>query len=487
MPSLSKSRFVAGCQCHDLLWWSVHESDSAELEPDIALEDLFEQGRQVGKLAREYVPGGVLIDLPHGDFEGRVRATAEALAAGASVVYEAAFAADDVFVAVDILERSEGGFTLVEVKSATRAKEDFIPDVALQTHVVRASGLEVTRQEVMHLNRECRYPELGDLFVRADVTEAVADFLPLVPGEIEAQRAMLDGPFPDGGFGEHCLTAADCPFHDRCWPELSPEHVLTLYRLSPEKKWALMERGIESIRDLETTQGLPKLAQRQVRAVQAGSRILSKELGTALAPFAGRLAYLDFETVSLAIPVWEGLGPWRQMPVQFSVHKEQRPGWPEHHEFLAADGADCREAMARALIRACDGADRIVAYNAGFEKSCVNLLAEAVPELAGELEAVKAKLIDLLPVVRNYVYDPEFMGSFSLKSVLPALVPEMGYEDLEIADGMTASWYLARLLFRPEMVAEGERGELREKLLEYCKRDTWATVRLLGELRRVAA
>jgi predicted RecB family nuclease len=465
----------------------VHESDAPELEPDIALEDLFEQGRQVGKLARDYVPGGVLIDLPYRDFEGRVRATDEALAAGAPVVYEAAFIADGVFVAVDILERTEDGFTLIEVKSATSAKDDYIPDIAVQTHALRSCGLDVGRQELMHLNRECRYPDLSNLFVRTDMTAQVAEFLPQVPGEIEAQLGMLDGPFPDGGFGEHCLTSKDCPFHDRCWPELSPEHVLTLYRLSPEKKLALLDHGIESIHDLETTQSLSKLAQRQVRSVRAGGRIVSKGLAKALEPFEGWLAYLDFETVSLAIPVWEGCGPWGKMPVQFSVHKENHPGWPEHHEFLAADGEDCREEMARALTEACEGADAIVAYNAGFEKACVGLLAEAAPELAGELEEIKSKLVDLLPVVRNYVYDPEFMGSFSLKSVLPAMLPDLGYDDLEIAEGMTASLYLARLLFRPETVEEEEREPLREKLLEYCKRDTWATVRLLGKLREMAA
>jgi hypothetical protein len=95
-------------------------------------------------------------------------------------------------------------------------------------------------------------------------------------------------------------------------------------------------------------------------------------------------------------------------------------------------------------------------------------------------------LIDPLTVVRNYVYDPQFLGSFSLKNVLPALVPDLSYDDLEIAEGEVASLYLSRLLFRPEMIPENERAALRRNLLEYCKRDTWATVKLVERLRELA-
>jgi hypothetical protein len=263
--------------------------------------------------------------------------------------------------------------------------------------------------------------------------------------------------------------------------------VLTLYRLSPEKKLALLERGVESIHDLDTTLHLSKLAQRQVRAVKADARIVGRQLEKALRPFEGRLAHLDFETVSLAIPVWEGFGPWGQMPVQFSVHKENHPGWPEHFEFLASDGRDCRQEMAEALIEACDGADTVVAYSASFEKRCIGVIANGAPTLRHELEAIASKLVDPLPVIRNHVYDPEFRGSFSLKNVLPALLPDLGYDDLEIAEGQSASTYLGRLLFRPETIPEEEREPLRQSLLAYCERDTLATLRLLQKLREMAA
>jgi len=138
------------------------------------------------------------------------------------------------------------------------------------------------------------------------------------------------------------------------------------------------------------------------------------------------------------------------------------------------------------LVAACDGADGIVAYNAGFERTCIRALAAAAPHLRERLEEAEAKLLDPLRIVRDYVYHPDFLGRFGLKHVLPVLVPELGYDDLAISQGELASLHLSRLLFYPEWVPEVEREGLRRNLLAYCKRDTMATVALLHKLRELA-
>ena len=209
---------MAGLQCHKLLWWMAHEPAAPELRIDESRQAVFDQGHRVGVLARSYAPGGVLIDLPYDAYEQRLEATRRALAGGASVVYEAAFRADGVFVSVDILQRRGDGFCLIEVKSTTSVKEQHVPDVAVQAHVLRRSGLGIARVEVMHLNRACAYPDLSDLFVRADVTEAVEARLAAVPGEIAAMTAMLAGPLPSVATGPHCARPYECPFTARCWP-----------------------------------------------------------------------------------------------------------------------------------------------------------------------------------------------------------------------------------------------------------------------------
>ena len=479
---ISKSRFVAGLQCHKLLWWKVHEPEAPELEASPDLQARFEAGKRVGEAARGFVPGGELIGFHHSEVDNKIAATQAALAATPAAIYEAALATDDAYAVVDILERRDRGFGLIEVKSSTDVKPEHIPDIGMQTYILRQSGITVERAEVMHLNRDCRYPDLSNLFVRRDVTPEVEAFVPAVSDTIAAQVAVLAGPLPDVAIGDHCFEPHECPFMKRCWPVWSEDHVSTLY-IMRRRALDLEAKGYRTLHDLPGDLRLSAIQARQVRAVQAGTLIVEESLREALLPFEGTLAFLDFETVSPAIPVWNGCRPWDQVPVQFSVHVEQPGGGYAHHAWLTEDGADPRPHQAELLVQACAGAQAIVAYNSSFERGCIRLLAAAVPELARELGLLELKLVDLLPVVRNNVYHPKLGGSFSLKSVIPALVPEVTYADLEIRDGAAATLALWRLVFEPEGLSDQRRTAMRSALLDYCERDSWATVKLLDQLR----
>ncbi len=238
-PNLSKSRFVAGWQCHKQLWLRVHEEDAPELQVDVVLQDRFDQGAEVGALAREHFPGGMLIDLPYND-PGRVGATRSALDAGAPAVFEATFIEERVYVAIDVLERTADGFILIEVKSSTKVKDEHIPDVAIQTWVARRAGIDVRRAEVMHLDTDFRYPGQGELFQRTDVTSRVEALQPLIPGMIAEQLVALAGPQPEVPVGTQCwMIERGCPFWERCFP-IDEHHVWTLYRAYKTQKWALV-------------------------------------------------------------------------------------------------------------------------------------------------------------------------------------------------------------------------------------------------------
>ena len=240
------------------------------------------------------------------------------------------------------------------------------------------------------------------------------------------------------------------------------------------------------IPDIPPGTKLPEVAQRQVRALKAGHLIVEPSLGRALEQFEGPLGFLDFETVSRAVPVWDGLAPWRQAIAQFSYHEEQPDGSHRHIGWLAEGPDDPRRELAEAMIAATAGAKKIVTYSA-FEKTRIGELKVLVPDLAEPLEELLGKLTDLLPVVRNNVYHPDFRGSFSLKYILTPLVPELTYSDLVIVDGMLASVEIARLLFVAHKIPPAERDQLRQDLLAYCERDTWATVCLLRRLRELAS
>jgi predicted RecB family nuclease len=482
---LSKSRFVTGWQCEKLLWWTVHEPDAPELQPDRVLEDLFDQGRQVGELARARFPGGILIDHPHRAFADRLSSTQAAMAARAPAIFEACFEGDGLFIAVDVLLREGDGWTVIEVKSGSSVKAEHIPDAAVQTFVLRNAGLDITRVEIMHLNPEYRHPNQGDLFVREDVTEAVAEFLPQVPALVHELRATLAGPRPDKTLGAHCYEPRECALHARCWPP-DPHHIRYLYNVGPKKTISYMASGVHRFQDLPPGAKLPFAAQRQLKAIREQRLVVEPTLAEAIAPFESPLGYLDFETVGRAVPVWDGLAPWGAAVAQFSYHEEQADGSHLHVGWLAEGPGDPRRELAEAMLAATAGARRIVTYSA-YEKTRITELKRLVPERAAALDELLAKLVDLLPVVRNNVYHPDFRGSFSLKYVLSPLVPELSYSDLVIVDGRLASVEIARLLFVAHKIPVAERDRLRQDLLDYCERDTWATVRLMARLRELAA
>ncbi len=491
MPSdrsrLSKSRYLHGLQCHKQLWWRVHESNAPELAPDKGQQNRFAQGQEVGERARQYVPGGALIDLPFYQYDNKVAATRAALERQLPALYEAWFLADNTYVGVDILERTARGYGVIEVKASNSQKPEHLPDAAVQVHVLRRSGLPVERVEVMHLNPHCRYPDLSNLFVREDVTAVVEGVLIGVPDELAAQARMLAGPLPDVPIGDHCSKPHECPFIERCWPTLPDHHISSLYRVERQKVLEYQADGYATLYDLPTDLELSVIHARQVKAVQTGRMVVESSLATALAQFTSPLAFLDFETVSLAIPRWPGCRPWQLVPVQFSVHVEERGRGLVHHQWIADGPEDPRPALAEALVEACAGARRIVAYYASFERDCIRQLRDAVPRFAKELDRIAKRLVDLLPAVRNNVYHPDFGGGFSIKKTLPALVPSLSYADLTVQDGEVATVELQRLMFGRDGMPAGERAALREALLRYCERDTWAMVKLLEKLRSLVA
>ena len=482
---LSKSRFTAGAQCHKLLWWKVHEPLAVELQPDKVLKDRFDQGTQVGVLARDRFPGGVLINLPHHAVAERVALTRRQIEDGAPAIFEASFLADNTFVAVDVLTPQDGGFHLTEVKSSSSQKEEHLPDAAVQVHVLSRSGIHITGVDIMHLSKECHFPDLSNLFERTDVTEAVQPLLGKVGWEIDAQLQMLDGPLPDIPIGLQCHEPYECPFMERCWPK-DPDHIMRLYSIGPKKGCAHMLTGVDRITDLPATQKLNVTQKRQIRSMKEGRIIVEPGLGEALKALDGKLGFLDFETISRAVPVWPGMAPWEQAPAQFSYHEANDDGTYTHAEYLAEGPKDCRPELARRMVEATKNAAKVATYS-GFEKTKIRGLQRAVPELQAELETLEGKLVDLLPIVRENVYHPEFLGSFSLKYVLHPLVPELTYDDLVIVDGLVASVEIARLLFVAGKIPQEEQTRVRQDLLNYCERDTWAMVKVLEKLRELAA
>jgi hypothetical protein len=142
--TLKKSTFLSGLHCARRMWWEIHDKGCEELKTGLATQILFDQGNEVGALARERVPGGILIRRDKGNFVSSFSQSRAAVAdPGVDVIYEAGFVALDTMIFADILVRGEDGFTLIEVKQGTSVTEEHIYDLAIQAVVMREAGVRV--------------------------------------------------------------------------------------------------------------------------------------------------------------------------------------------------------------------------------------------------------------------------------------------------------------------------------------------------------
>lgn len=486
---LSKRRVASGLRCTKKLWLEVHEPNAPELTATPIPTVLLEQGRRCGELARRQWPDGRLVGdgrIAAFDLDRATDDTRALIDAGTRVLFEATFVTDRTVAIVDVLERLDDGWRLIEVKQANACNDDHVADVAFQLHVVESCGLRVHEAAVMHLNRECRAPMLDNLFVTVDVTTEARALAETMSATVTSLSVVLEGTMPEGHIDVPCVSPAPCEFKPRCWSGMPEHHVSTLYMLRKKDAFTHHHAGRLRVVDVELPAPTSKpsttamVQWRQQEALQLGKRIVEREsLASALASLRYPIAMLDFETVQLAVPVWPGCSPHAQVPVQFSCHTIVAPGASAtHREWIARGAGDPRHAIALQVIEACRGAKTVMAYFASFEQNCLKRLAEWVPECAVELMDIHDRIVDMLPIVREHVYDPAFGGSFSIKKVLPALVPHLSYQGLTIGKGDVAAAELYRVMFAGEEMPDAERDYIIDALLEYCRLDTEAMVQL---------
>jgi len=482
---LSKSKFVAGCQCLKRLYLLVHEPELA-VAPDAADRAIIEQGRQVGLLAREMFPGGVAVECRNR--EQAIRATRNLICnPQVPAIFEAAFEYRNVFVRVDVLERRRNQrWRLIEVKSSTDVRDHHLEDVAIQYRVASGTGLDLAACSLAYVNRDYVYQggfiEPQSFFKIVNMTCQVAKSQSDIATQIGSDFGMLSKPTsPQIAPGQQCSRPIICEFFAHCNPPRPHDHVGFLPRIHRSVVEALEEIGVESIRDIPHGFELSDIQRRAATCVQTGEPWFSPQLRDVLGGLTHPLYFADFETVNRCIPRFAGMRPYDHLPFQWSVHVQREPGAePEHYEFLATYSSDPRREFISSLCAALGERGSIVVYSS-FESQRLSELGSWLPEFADRIVAIQARLFDLLPILREHVYHPAFGGSYSLKSVLPALVPEMTYEGMEIADGQDARLAWEALMRGTVDVAA--RVRIRQALLNYCGKDTLALVRLLDKVK----
>ena len=492
-PTISKSRFVAGLQCEKRLWLEVHHYDWKD-EVGASTQAIFDQGHEVGELAQTLYPGGVLIAEDHQHIPQAIEATKKAVLNGADAIYEAAVLHGRLLARADILSRVKAGgdeWDMIEVKSSTEAKDVHLWDLAIQRHIFENEGYKIRRSILCLINNQ--YVRKGGiepkkLFALDDVTSDVALKVKNIGKQVEKFLAVVDqSESPVVPIGGRCSDPYGCPFMGHCWKDVPDDSVFSLANDRKHLAETLYQNGTVRVGDISDSEPLSVKQRRQVEAARTGKPYWDiPAVQSFLEELEYPLCYLDFEGFNPAIPPYDGSWPFQKIPFQFSLHVVDKLGAkPAHYEFLADGVGDSRRPFAEALLKAMPKKGSVVVYNAGYEGTVLRETGDFLPDLAKGLAVVAARIKDLIIPFRNYdVVMPEFYGSYSIKHVLPVLVPGMTYEGMEIGEGGAASSAFIQLT--DPALPKSEREKIRKNLLIYCGQDTLAMVKVMDVLAKKA-
>lgn len=484
---ISKSQYIKGLQCPKALWLYRRRPELAAPVTE-AQQHLFDSGHAVEKLAWECFPGGVEVTDPYYEIDRAVESTRRMIDQGATTIYEAtACSASGAYCRIDILHKEQQAekWDLIEIKQSTSVKDYHVDDMAFQRHVFENAGYPIGDSFLMHLNKAYvrRGPlEYDKLFALENGNAAVAAKLTELPLQLALLKKMIrTSKEPDRAVGPHCSSPFECEFTHYCWQDIPETHVRRFFTGSNLE--AFLGREIHDIADVPFDFAGPKRQQILLDAHKTGKpHIDPSGINVFLKTLQYPLYFLDYETIFPAVPLFDASSPYQQIPFQFSLHIQETPdGSVKHIEYLHTDPTDPRPGFAAALVDACGENGSVVVYNQGFESRINRELGALLPEYKKALDQINDRMVDLLAPFRSrVVYHPAMNGSASLKAVLPALVPELDYDGLAIADGTTASNMYLHCI--SGMCPEPEKKQIFADLRKYCAMDTWAEVKLLAFL-----
>lgn len=491
--NLSKSLYTKAIQCPKALWLKKYKKEVLT-PPDATALARFENGNVVGDLACKLFPNGKEIIYNPDDFNGMVEATKRWMNEGLEYIYEAAFLFDGILVLVDVLKITPNGLEIYEVKSSSSVKDIYLHDVSIQLYVLTQLGYTVISSNIVYIDSSYvrgNELDLNGLFKIVEVSDEVNTLQVDIPKRLEdfeTYLANIDNE-PNIDIGSHCNKPYECDAKEYCWKvqrNIPDYSMFNIFNLGSKKQIELYKQGIVNIEDIPNSYAMTAIQKQKVKNWKDKVTFIDEDK---IKDFLNTLSYpiyhLDFETFQQAIPEWKGISPYQQIPFQYSLHIEHSDGTIEHKEFLGQDDVDPRYELAKRLVKDIPRDVTVLAYNMSFEKGVNSKLAESFPEFKDHLLSINKNAKDLMfPFQKKYYVTPQMQGSYSIKYVLPALVPEMeeAYKNLNgIQNGSDAMNAFPELF----TMETQEKEKIRTALLEYCKLDTLAMVEVLKKLKKV--
>ncbi len=488
----SKSKYCSFWQCPKITWLDKFKPEEKEIDTSLAAR--LSTGNEVGDLAMtlfgNFVETTTLSEDNHLDYSAMIQKTADEVAKGTENICEAAFSYNGLYCAVDILHKEKGGYAIYEIKSSTHLNYIYLVDVAYQKYVLEKSGITVTGTYLVNINN--KYVRHGDinvkeLFFIQDVSGLLQEEYDKIEENLKCADEILNNETePNIDISDKCTSPYSCAYWKYCTKHLPTPNVFDVYRLGIGKKFKYYNDGIISFEELEKHGHLDYKQTRQIDYYlhDKGTYIKKDGIKKFLDTLSYPLYFLDFETMQSVIPQFDGTRPYQQIPFQYSLHYIESEGAPlKHKEFLAESGENPLRAIAESLCANIPMNVCTLAYNKKFECGRIKELAEIFPDLSKHLLNIERNIKDLLvPFQKGYYYNKAMGGSFSIKSVLPAIFPDdpsLNYHNLDgVHNGSEAMTIFPLIKDMPKE----EQSIARKNLLKYCELDTFAMVKIWQKL-----
>jgi hypothetical protein len=486
---LSKSQYIRGLQCHKSLWLYKNNPELRDT-PNQAQESLFNTGYDVGELAKQLFPNGIKIEFDTSNFDGMILKTKELIDNGCEIIYEATFKENGIFAMADILVKNVDSWDIYEVKASASVKKYHLNDASVQWYSLN-NVINLNKAYIVHINNNyLRTGELDvhQLFSIVDVTDEVQNRQYQIPFNLEEMDLMLQDEIPNIDIGTYCSDPNACDFKRYCWNHIPKPSIFNLYWMNVTKKFEMYYNGMKKYEDIPNTFRLNATQKLQVDTYKANEIYINKSIiNNFIETVKYPINFFDFETFQNAIPRFDNQRPFMQIPFQYSLHILYEDGTIEHKEFLGDENSDPRGDLITQMLNDITSTGSIMAYNQSFEITRIKELADSGIERRAELLVLNERFIDLIVPFRGRgYYHPNFNGSFSIKSVLPAMFPnndELNYKKLgSIQNGGDAMDTFANLYLLKD---KSKRDEIRKDLLAYCHLDTFAMVRIFEELKNI--
>jgi len=489
--ALSKSDYMLFLRHPAWLW--LKRNDPTKLQRGSpSVQHRMDEGYEFEKCAEQLFLGAKKIGFADiSEYNTMLSRTSAAWSSGAHCVIQGKYQSGEINCITDILEDDGNGYVLTEIKSSSSAKPEHELDLAFQRLVLEGAGYNIHTCRVAHVNssylREGKI-DAKKLVAFTDVTESVEKLIEKTKTDIDRAIAVLnDKNIPD----IDPLLAISNAFQE--WldirktlePHLDKDSIYHLPKISSGVAKKLTENNISLIRDINDASLLSHGAAKYWRAFERKDRhIDTSKLKSFLDEITYPVYYLDYETSSSAVPVWNRTAPYQQVPFQYSLHIKRDPNAAlEHCDYLHKAKDNPMDGLLEKLSEDIADFGSVIVWNKGFEVDRNTEMAKYAPEYQEFLSGINSRVIDLIdPFKGDMIMDPAFKGSNSIKDVLPVMVPDYSYNDLMIKDGGTAAseWKAVTLQDGPH------REKVHADLRKYCARDTEAMVLIHEKLIELA-